>query len=175
MKPRRRWTAAFYLAFSMYVVLQNLESTTIISPVSSKPVIDMKGASIPLAYLSNLPEVQQNGGVIPEAIRSADAVPYVVEVHRGWPVYFQNEYGYRYEIENPAAHVSLILSGFPKPQGIAWSRLLLNFACLTAVAVILHLSIVFLLSSLRIGIAGQVQNALADNKAVSPSGGSGGF
>lgn len=151
MNARHKWTVAFYLALSVYVVLQNLESKMIITPVSSKAVTDMKGASIPHSHLSNLPEVKRNGGVIPEAIRSADAVPYVVEVHRGWPVYFQSEYGYRYEIVNPAAGTSLTLSGFPKPQGIAWSRLLLNLAGVLLVAMILHTSIVLLISSLPIG------------------------
>ncbi len=137
MQNRHKWTLAFSLGLVVYAAAQNLDTTTTVRRMSSGAVEGMKGVSIPAAYLASLPEVQDNGGQIPDAIAKADVTPYVVEVHRGWPSCFQNEHGYRYEIVNPTAGYSSTLSGFPKPHGIVLSRLAFNIVGIIAIALIL--------------------------------------
>lgn len=143
MKKRHWWMVAGYCVIILIVLLKNLETKTIITPLASKAAIGMKGDNIPAAYLAALPEVQDNGGKIPEFIATADVSPHVMELHRGWPMYYQNEYGYHYEIVNPAAGFSSTLSDFPKHQGISFLRLLLNTVGVLSVAFILLLSAEF--------------------------------
>ena len=145
-----KWIIAVYAGVGLFVALSNLSATT---TATKMPTASLKGESIPPAYLASLSAVKDNGGVVPNDIKNADVMSYVLEMHRGWPQRIQDNCGYQYYISNPATGFSSMLSGYPNYSGIHWSKLAFNFTGAFAITIVLHLSLTLLVRGLRRGSA----------------------
>ena len=150
MHTKLKWPTAAYIGIALYVALSNLTVDTTTTKIEATNLPAMTGQNIPAAILASLPAVAENRGVVPLHIRKSSVTAYVVESHRGWPWRIEDNYGYRYDVFDPATGYTATLAGFLTKSGLKLLHLIVNLLGPLAVFAILHLSVSMVARSYRL-------------------------
>lgn len=130
---------AFYVGVVAFIAGMNLPFRETLEKVELQEQ-SLAFNNIPKAY------VEKHFGPrnIPDETRNSTAQPYVLHVTRGWPRWFQNAYGYHYQLTDPKTGTTSVLRGFTDEQQLGridWLQLLANTVGLVACVAITHFSV----------------------------------
>lgn len=143
-------TTKFYIGLVAVIVVMNCTTTETLSEVEMPEPI-MTVDKIPLDYVT----AHFPNGRIPDEVRNSHVRAFVLQATRGWPGWFQNDFGYHYTLVNPATNTITEIRGFPHAektpwlQRIRWNTLFGNTFGLLVCVGLLHLSTVLFARSIR--------------------------
>lgn len=108
-----------------------------LSKVTADPVLTV--GTIPSDYL----EKHFAGGGVPNGFRELEVEVFVLQVRRGWPACYQNDYGYCYRILGAPENTATELRGFPNidrpwTHRVRWPILVANIIGLVSLLAFIH-------------------------------------
>ena len=143
-------TTGFYLLLFIFIVAMNVRATETLSQVEA-PHFAGTFDSIPAEYVAK----KYPDGRIPNEVLNSQVQPFVLQVTRGWPGWYQNDFGYHYTLVDSKTESVTTIRGLPKAETTPWQHrvnwvtFLSNTIGLTACAALLHLAIVLFIGSIR--------------------------